>query len=65
MKYKENFTITDYPYDQKHYEVYLTHCNLTVLSYDLGRALKLEEILEDECLMQVLNPYLYNRIEGT
>jgi len=58
MKFKENFTITDYPYDQKHYEVYLTHCNLTVLSYDLGRALKLEEILEDECLMQVLNPYI-------
>ncbi len=65
MKYKENFTITDYPYDQKHYEVYLTHCNLTVLSYDLGRALTLQETLEDEYLMQVLNPYLYNRIEGT
>ena len=65
MKYKENFTITDYPYDQKHYEVYITHCNLTVLSYDLRRALKLEEILEDECLMQVLNPYIYRRIEGT
>jgi len=65
MKYKKDFTITDYPYDQKHYEVYLTHCNLTVLSYDLGRALKLEEILEDECLMQVLNPYIYRRIEGT
>ena len=65
MKFNEDFTITDYPYDQKHYEVYLTHCNLTVLSYDLGRALKLEEILEDECLMQVLNPYIYRRIEGT
>ena len=65
MKFNEDFTITDYPYDQKHYEVYLTHCNLTVLSYDLGRALKLEEILEDEYLMEVLNPYLYSRIEGT
>jgi len=65
MKYKENFTITDYPYGLKHYEVYLTHCNLTVLSYDLGRALKLEEIQEDECLMQVLNPYIYRLIEGT
>ena len=65
MKFMEDFTITDDTYDQKHYEVYLTHCNLTVLSYDLGRALKLEEILEDECLMQVLNPYIYRRIEGT
>ena len=52
MKYKKDFTITDYPYGLKHYEIYLTPCNLTVLSYDLGRALKLEEILEDECLMR-------------
>ena len=65
MIYNEDFTIIDFPYGLKHYEVYLTPCNLTVLSYDLGRALKLEEIQEDECLMQVLNPYIYRLIEGT
>jgi len=65
MKYIEFCPILDDLYGLKHYDVYLTPCKLTVLSYDLGRALKLEEILEDECLMQVINPYLYNRIEGT
>ncbi len=65
MRYIQQFIISDDPYGNKLYEVYLTPCNLTVLSYDLGGALKLEEILEDECLMQVLNPYIYRRIEGT
>ena len=65
MKFMEDFTITDDTYDQKHYEVYLTHCNLTVLSYDLGRALTLKEIFEDEDLMQTINEYLYHRIRST
>ena len=64
MRQEEHLIITD-EYGLKNYEVYLTHCNLTVLSYDLGRALTLQETLEDEDLMQTINEYLYHRMEGS
>jgi len=65
MKHIEYIPITSEPYSLKHYEAYITPRKIIVLSYDLGRALTLEEILGDEYLLQVLNPYLYILLEGT
>ena len=63
MRHEKYLIITD-EYGLKHFEVYFTPCNLTVLSYDLGRALTLQETLEDEDLTQKINEYLYYRMEG-
>jgi len=49
--------ITD-GYGLKRYEVYLTPCKLSVLSYDHGRQLTDEEVKCDEDLLSLLRPLL-------
>ncbi len=63
MKFNEDFTITDYTYDIKFYDVSISPCTISVRSYALGRALKSEEIFEDTELMELINQYLFYLME--
>jgi len=64
MRHEEYLIITD-DYGFKYYEIYITPFKLTILSYDHGGQLSSEQISKDDCLKNVLNPYLYSRLEGT
>jgi len=63
MKFNEDFTITDDPYDVKLYDVSIRPCGISVRSYVLGRALTNDEILEDIDLMELINQYLFYLME--
>jgi len=66
MKNIQQFIISDDPYGNKLYEVFIMPCGLSVSSYVLGRHLTPEEIQNDELLMHMISRFLeMNQIDRT